>query len=95
MRPRILSMVVGCTALTAVASGCVVRGRASTPTIHAQVGVDADPVYVEARLGDVRDSQADIEAARDAFGYEPAVGLREGLRRTIEWLRVGRRLQSA
>ena len=33
-----------------------------------------------ARVGDVRHSQADIALARKHLGYEPAVGLEEGLR---------------
>lgn len=39
------------------------------------------------RAGDIRDSLADISAARQAFGYEPAVGFREGLARTVAWYR--------
>jgi UDP-glucose 4-epimerase len=35
------------------------------------------------RAGDVRDSLADIDAARKLIGYEPKVKIREGLRRTI------------
>lgn len=53
--------------------------------IKALTGSDVSPVYIEARSGDVRDSQADIAAAREAFGYEPHVDLREGLRQTLEW----------
>jgi UDP-glucose 4-epimerase len=34
------------------------------------------------RAGDVRDSLADVTAAREAIGYEPAIDLREGLKRT-------------
>ncbi|MGI4755572.1 MAG: SDR family oxidoreductase [Janthinobacterium lividum] len=37
------------------------------------------------RPGDVRDSLADISAAKSAFGYQPTVGFEEGLRRTVEW----------
>ncbi len=39
------------------------------------------------RNGDVRDSLADVSAAREAFGYEPMVGFEEGLRRTVAWYR--------
>jgi UDP-glucose 4-epimerase len=42
--------------------------------------------YRDPRPGDVRDSWADIELARAVLGYEPAVDLEEGLRRTIEQL---------
>ena len=43
--------------------------------------------YGPARSGDVRDSLADISLARAGLGYEPTVGFREGLARTIEWYR--------
>jgi UDP-glucose 4-epimerase len=39
------------------------------------------------REGDVRDSLADVSAAREAFGYVPLVGFEEGLRRTVAWYR--------
>ncbi len=41
--------------------------------------------YEAPRAGDVRDSQASLERARRILGYEPAVGLEEGLRRTWAW----------
>jgi UDP-glucose 4-epimerase len=41
--------------------------------------------YAPARVGDVRDSLADLSLARSLLGYEPTVGLEEGLRLTIEW----------
>lgn len=43
------------------------------------------PIYGGQRAGDIRDSLADITAAREAFGYEPAVSFEEGLRRTVAW----------
>jgi nucleoside-diphosphate-sugar epimerase len=39
------------------------------------------------RPGDVRDSLADISAARKAFGFEPSVGLRDGLPGYVDWAR--------
>jgi UDP-glucose 4-epimerase len=45
------------------------------------------PIYGPPRAGDVRDSLADISAAREAFGYQPLIGFEEGLRRTVEWYR--------
>jgi len=41
-----------------------------------------------ARAGDVRDSQACLDRARELLDYEPRVGLREGLRRTLEAMRA-------
>ena len=43
--------------------------------------------YAPARVGDVRDSQADIAAARAAFGFEPRVGLAAGLADYVTWAR--------
>ena len=43
--------------------------------------------YEPAREGDIRDSQADISAARELLGYEPTVRFEEGLERTYEWYR--------
>ncbi len=45
---------------------------------------DVEPVYVAPRAGEIRHSQADLSRARAELGYEPLVGLREGLKRTIE-----------
>jgi UDP-N-acetylglucosamine/UDP-N-acetyl-alpha-D-glucosaminouronate 4-epimerase len=45
------------------------------------------PIYAPPRTGDIRDSLADISAAREAFGYEPKIGFEEGLRWTVAWYR--------
>jgi nucleoside-diphosphate-sugar epimerase len=47
-------------------------------------GASLEPEYRPGRLGDVRDSLADIRAARELLDYEPKVDIREGLRRTYE-----------
>jgi len=44
-------------------------------------------LYGPPRAGDVRDSQADISLARALLGYEPLVGLDEGLAHTLAWFR--------
>jgi nucleoside-diphosphate-sugar epimerase len=51
------------------------------------VGVPLEARYAEPRPGDVRDSLASLERARELLGYEAAVDLREGLRQTIESFR--------
>jgi len=51
--------------------------------------VEAAPTFTEPRAGDVRHTRADTSAARDAFGYEPAVGLEDGLARTVAWFGDG------
>ena len=46
-------------------------------------GVDINPVHVTARQGEIRHSQADISRAVRFLGYEPKIGLEEGLKRTM------------
>jgi nucleoside-diphosphate-sugar epimerase len=46
-------------------------------------GIPVKPRFEPARKGDVRDSLADIQAARSLLGYKPEVSLDEGLRRTL------------
>jgi nucleoside-diphosphate-sugar epimerase len=41
--------------------------------------------HLPPRAGDIRDSFADAGAARRDLGFEAAVPLEEGLRRTLEW----------
>jgi len=48
---------------------------------------DLEPVFAPARAGDVKDSLASIDRARDQLGYAPRVGWREGLARTVAWYR--------
>jgi UDP-glucose 4-epimerase len=43
--------------------------------------------YAPARAGDVRDSLADIAAARTAFGFQPRIGLTAGLADYVAWAR--------
>lgn len=55
-------------------------------TLRKIIGADEiEPIYEEPRKGDVRHSLADINKAKEAFGYVPSVQLEEGLRRTVEW----------
>ncbi|MEL7208729.1 MAG: LPS biosynthesis protein WbpP, partial [Actinomycetota bacterium] len=44
--------------------------------------------HVDPRPGDVRHSEADIGAARRDLGYEPKIGLTEGLALTAEWFKA-------
>jgi UDP-glucose 4-epimerase len=53
-------------------------------TIGRLLGRPVEKTYGPAQAGDVRESWADVSAAREAIGYEPVVGFEEGLRRTID-----------
>ena len=49
------------------------------------LGTNVKPTYAPPRVGDVRDSFADISRAKSLIGYEPKIFFEEGLRRWIEW----------
>ena len=67
----------------------VARGERTTVTglleeLGNIIGVNADPQYAPPRPGEVRHSLAYVGRARRVLGWEPRVGLREGLLRTVE-----------
>ena len=51
---------------------------------------DVEAAYQPARSGDVRHSLADTTRAREMLGFDPTVGLGEGLQRTIDWWKQSR-----
>ena len=55
--------------------------------LNEYLGTKVEPVFKPARVGDVRESLADISEARQALAYEPQVEFEEGLRRTIAYYR--------
>lgn len=54
-------------------------------SINRVLGTSVEPEFAAPRAGDVRESLADISAAREVLGYEPVVEFDEGLRRSIEY----------
>jgi nucleoside-diphosphate-sugar epimerase len=56
--------------------------------INRLAGGAVRPAHEAHRAGDIQHSLADIGKARRLLGYEPRVGLEEGLTRTIEHLRA-------
>jgi UDP-glucose 4-epimerase len=46
-----------------------------------------EPIFAPARVGDVRESLADISQARRLLAYEPQVDFETGLRRSIDYYR--------
>lgn len=78
--------------LTGEIVNIAVGERISLNTLLAEIariaGVDLKADYLPARIGDVRDSLASIEAARDLLGYDPKVKVAEGLERTFAAFRA-------
>jgi nucleoside-diphosphate-sugar epimerase len=68
-----------------VACGARVSVKELCLMIRDLLGVDIEPEHGEPRVGDVRDSLADISLAADRLGFEPAIDLETGLERTVRW----------
>jgi len=54
---------------------------------------DIEPIQAPERTGDVKHSLADISKAKNLLGYNPAVSVEEGLRRTYEWYKINNKLK--
>ncbi len=52
--------------------------------LESIVGRSLETVHEAPRVGDVRDSEADVTRARECLGYDPEIDFAEGLRRTWE-----------
>lgn len=55
--------------------------------VNRLLGTRVRPRFAPPRRGDVRHSKADVSKAKRLLGYRASVSLREGLKRTIAWLR--------
>ncbi len=53
------------------------------------VGSGVDAVHEDPRQGDVRHSLADITLAKDVLGFNPSIGFKDGLERTLEFFKEG------
>jgi len=51
--------------------------------IDPHLGIESD----EARDGEAKHTHADISKANELLDYEPTVGIRDGIRRLIDWYR--------
>jgi UDP-glucose 4-epimerase len=50
-------------------------------------GREVVPSHAAPRAGDIRESLADISRARTELGYAPRIGVEEGLRALVSWIR--------
>lgn len=55
--------------------------------LNRLLGTTIEPIHAPPRAGDIRESLADISAAREVLGYEPQVDFEEGLKRSVGYYR--------
>jgi UDP-glucose 4-epimerase len=51
--------------------------------IGEETKTKVEATYAPPRAGDVRDSLASIDAARELFGFDPKIKVREGIAKTV------------
>lgn len=67
-----------------LASDQTVRVNEMLRQMGELLGVEPNPIHEPPRLGDIRDSLADISRARDLLGFELTVSFEQGLARTVD-----------
>jgi UDP-glucose 4-epimerase len=71
-----------------IANGAPASVNVLADTIGSILGRPVLKEHLPPRAGDIRNSWADLGKAARILGYQPAIGLEEGLRHTVEFLRV-------
>jgi len=56
--------------------------------LNEVLGTNVEPEFAPPRPGDIRESMADITAARKWLGYKPQIDFLEGLRRSVDYYRA-------
>lgn len=49
------------------------------------LGENVNPIYIEAKNGDIRHSLADIQLAQTYLDYQPQINFEQGLKKVLEW----------
>ena len=70
----------------------VARGERTTlldllTTLREILGQNIEPIHEPSRVGDVRDSLADISQARNLLGFDPDVSIAQGLNQSVDYYR--------
>ncbi len=68
-----------------IACGARISVNELAAIVTALIGVNLEILYDAPRSGDIKDSLADITAAREQLSYEPEFTLHDGLKETIRW----------
>jgi UDP-glucose 4-epimerase len=82
------AMAPGVSGAFNIGSGTRISINDLVERLKAASGLNPVVQHGSPRAGDVRDSLADINAARRAFGFEPGVMIDEGLPEYFQWART-------
>ena len=85
VRANILAMNADLEGVFNIASGERISINELAKKIMEITGVHIQTVHSNPRSGDVRDSLAEVSAARDKLAYVPEFNLEKGLNETVKW----------
>ncbi len=68
-----------------IASGEATKLTDLVAMIQEEMGAKGKPGIEDTRVGEVDYYRADIDYARQKFGYEPKVDIKEGIKKTVKW----------
>ena len=85
VKANILAAESNATGVYSIASGKKISINDLAETIINIIGKKLKPIYEKPRLGDIKDSWADISKAKKELHFEPKYQLTEGLKETVEW----------
>ena len=78
---------VGVSGAFNIASGTRITINHLVQMLTSVSGLSPHVEHVAPRLGDVRDSLADVSSARERLNYTPSVSMEAGLQKYVEWAR--------
>lgn len=85
VQANIKAMESSATGLYNIAYGKRISLNDLVARINEYTGKNVKAIHDKPRTGDIKDSLADISNAREAFGYDPAYDIDQGLQETIKW----------
>ena len=56
--------------------------------LEKELGITAKKKLLPLQAGDMLETYANVSSARDKLGFEPKVGIEDGIRRFVEWYRL-------
>jgi UDP-glucose 4-epimerase len=74
-----------------IGSGAGTTVRELHTLVARAVGSSDAPEFAPQRPGELQAVTLDVGQARRALGWEPVVGLEQGLAQTVDWVRAGKR----
>jgi UDP-glucose 4-epimerase len=88
VRANLLALDRGDNQIYNLGSGVETTDRQVFDAVRAAVGAHVEPLYVEARLGEIQRIALDASRARADLGWEPTLSFAAGIQRAVAFCRA-------